>query len=71
MLSGHLGSGLGGPMSRLQVVETEGDTIAPGAGLILERSGEGRGEERAFLADTLPNRRLVVLTSQRRRRLFG
>jgi hypothetical protein len=35
---------------RLQVVETERGAVAPGTGLILEWSGEGRCEERALLA---------------------
>ncbi len=43
----------------------------PGTGLILERSGEGRGEERSVLAQILPDRRLDVATSQRRCRSFG
>ena len=56
---------------RLQVAKTERGAIAPGTGLILEWPREGRGEERALLADILPDRRLDVPTSQRRRRSFG
>ena len=55
---------------RLEVVETERSAIAPGTGLILERSGEGRGEERSVLAHVLPDRRLDVPTSQRGCRSF-
>lgn len=32
---------------RLQVIETERDAVVPGTGLILERAGKGRPEERA------------------------
>ena len=39
----------------LKVVETEGCPIAPRAGLVLERAGEGRREERAVLTDILPD----------------
>ena len=56
---------------RLQVAETERGAVAPGAGLILERPGEGRCEERPLLADVLPDRGLDVATSQRGRRSFG
>ena len=55
---------------RLEVTETERGAVAPGAGLILEGSGEGRREERALLTDVLPDRRLDVPTSQRGRRAF-
>jgi len=55
----------------LQVVETERGTVAPGAELILERSGEGRREERALLADVLPDGRLDVPTSQCVGQSFG
>jgi len=56
---------------RLEVVETERSALVPGAGLILERTGEGRREEGALLTDVLPDRRLNVAASQRRRRSFG
>ena len=49
----------------LKVVETEGRPIAPRAGLVLERSREGRREERAVLTDILPDRRFDVAASQR------
>ena len=49
----------------LKVIETERGPIAPGAGLVLERAGEGRCEERTLLADILPDRRFDVGTSQR------
>ena len=49
----------------LGVVETEGRAVAPGTGLIFERSRKGRGEDRSVLADILPDRRLDVVTSQR------
>jgi hypothetical protein len=42
----------------------------PLPGLILERSGEGRGKERTFLAGVLPDRRFDVAASQRVRWLF-
>jgi len=41
---------------RLKVIETERSPIAPRSGLILERPGDGRCEERAILADILPDR---------------
>ena len=47
----------------LKVIETERGPIAPRAGLILEWAGEGRCEERTFLADILPDRRLDVAAS--------
>ena len=43
---------------RLKVIETERGAIAPFPRLILEWAGEGRCEERTFLADILPDRRL-------------
>ena len=49
---------------RFEVIETERGAIAPGAGLILERTGEGRREERALLAGVLPDRRLDAAASQ-------
>ena len=49
----------------LKVVETEGRPIAPRAGLVLKRAGEGRREERTLLAAVLPDRRLDVAASQR------
>jgi hypothetical protein len=49
----------------LKVVETEGCPIAPRAGLVLERAGEGRREERSLLAAVLPDRRFDVAASQR------
>lgn len=42
----------------LEVVETERGAVAPGTGLILERSGEGRCKERPF---TLTFRQIVAL----------
>ena len=56
-LKGHIHEGL-------QVVETERRAVAPGAGLIFEWARKGRGEERAVLADVLPDRGLDVPTSQ-------
>ncbi|MDR4468337.1 MAG: hypothetical protein MRJ68_08565 [Nitrospira sp.] len=53
---------------RLQVAKTERGAIAPGAGLIFEWARKGRREERALLADILPDRGLDVPTSQRGRR---
>jgi len=50
---------------RLKVIETERGSIAPRPGLILERTREGRGEERTLLADILPDRRFDVAASQR------
>ena len=55
----------------LEVVEIERGPVVPGAGLILERSGKGRREERAFLANVLSDRRFDVPTSQRGCRSFG
>jgi hypothetical protein len=49
----------------LKVIETERSPIAPSAGLILEWAGEGRREERTFLADILPDGRFDVAASQR------
>ena len=49
----------------LEVVKTERRPIAPGAGLILKRPGEGRCEERALLTDILPDRGFDVAASQR------
>jgi len=43
----------------------------PGTGVIPERSEEGRREERALLADVLPDRGLDVATSQRGGPSFG
>lgn len=51
--------------NRLQVVETERRGVPPRAGLILERSGEARREERAFLADVLPDRGFDVPAPER------
>ena len=48
----------------LEVVETKRGAVAPGTGLILERSGEGRGEERSILAWTLLDRRFDSAASQ-------
>ena len=39
---------------RLKVIQTERSPVAPRAGLVLERSGEGRREERTLLTDILP-----------------
>jgi hypothetical protein len=47
----------------LKVVETERSPVAPRPGLILERAGEGRREERTLLADILPDRRFDVAAS--------
>jgi hypothetical protein len=49
---------------RLQIVDTERGTVTPGTGLILEWAKKGGCEERALLADILPDRRLDVATSQ-------
>ena len=49
----------------LKVIETEGSSVAPGAGLILERPREGRCEERSFLTDILPDRGLNVAAAKR------
>jgi hypothetical protein len=43
----------------LQVIETEGDAIAPHPGLILERTRERGGEEGTLLAAVLPDRHFV------------
>ena len=51
-----------------EVIETERSPVAPLPGLILEWAGEGRREERTFLADILPNRRFDAASSQRVRR---
>lgn len=48
----------------LQVIEPERGPIAPHPGLILQRAGEGRGEEGTLLAGALPDRRLDVAASQ-------
>jgi hypothetical protein len=48
-----------------EVIETERSPVAPRSGLILERPGEGRCEERTLLAAILPDRRLDVAASQR------
>jgi len=48
----------------LKIIETERSAIAPRAGPILERAGEGRCEERTLLADILPDRRFDVAASQ-------
>lgn len=70
-MSGNPLLGLKGDVhERLEIVETEGRAIAPFAGLILERPGEGRYEERSFLADILPDRGLDVAASQRMSRFF-
>lgn len=55
----------------LEVIETERGLVAPGAGLILKQLGEGRCEERALLADSLPDRRLAIAISQGGGRSFG
>ncbi|NGZ95601.1 MAG: hypothetical protein CV089_05635 [Nitrospira sp. WS110] len=71
-MSGHPLLGLKGDIhERLEVVEPERGSVTPETGLIFERSGEGRGEEQALLADVLPDRCLDVATSQRLRRSFG
>lgn len=49
----------------LKVIETERGAVTPGTRLILERAGKARCEERALLADALPDRRFDVPTSQR------
>jgi hypothetical protein len=49
----------------LKVIQTERGPIAPFPGLILERSREGRGEERTFLAGILPDRGSDAAASQR------
>jgi hypothetical protein len=54
----------------LKVIKTEGCPVAPGTGLILERSGESRCEERSFRADILPDRGFDVATSHRVNRFF-
>ncbi len=54
----------------LVVVKTKQDPIVPGTGLILEWSGEGRGEERPLFTHILPDRRLDVATLQRRHQSF-
>ncbi len=43
-----------------EVIETERGAIAPGAGVIFERSGKGCCEEWSLLAGVLPDRRLDV-----------
>jgi len=71
-MSSHPLLGLKGNIhERLQVVETERGAVAPCAGLIHDRSGKGRREERALLADILPDGRFDVPTSQRGCRSFG
>jgi hypothetical protein len=50
---------------RLKVIETKRGSIAPFPRLILEWAGEGRREERTFLAAIRPNRRFDVAASQR------
>jgi len=55
----------------LEIVKTERGAVVPGTSLILERARKGRCEERALLADVLPDRRLDVPTSQRGGRSFG
>ena len=45
-------------------MKTEGRRVAPSAGLILDRAGEGRCEERTLLTDILPDRRFDVAASQ-------
>ncbi len=61
----------GHPLLRLEVIESEGATVAPGPELILEWPRESRCEERALLTDILPDRGLDVATSQRGHRLIG
>ena len=48
-----------------EVTETKRSPIAPRARLIPERPREARREERALLADILPDRRFEVAASQR------
>jgi hypothetical protein len=55
----------------LKVIETERGPIAPCAGLILERAGEGRRKERTLLTDILPDRGVDVAASELVRGLFG
>ncbi len=55
---------------RLKVIETERCSVAPCSGLSLERPGEGRCEERTFLAAVLPDGGLDVAASQRVRGFF-
>lgn len=43
----------------------------PGTGLIFERVGKGRCEERSTLADDIPDRRLDLARSERHCRSFG
>lgn len=70
-MSGHPVLGLTGHGNeRLKVIETEGCPVAPFPRLILERSREGRCEERSLLAGVLPDRRLDVPTSQLVRRFL-
>lgn len=60
-MSGHPLLRLKGDIhERLEVIEAERGAGAPGAGLILERAREGRREERALLADILPDRHFVA-----------
>ena len=54
----------------LKVIKTERSPVAPRSGLILERAGEGRCEERTILAAILPDRGFDVAASQRVRWLF-
>ena len=49
----------------LQVVKTERHGISLDAGLILERVGKSRGEERAFLAHVLSDRGFDVPAAER------
>ena len=48
-----------------EVIETERSPVMPTSGLILERAGESRREERTPLADLLPDGRFDVAASQR------
>ena len=51
-----------------EVIETERGSVALGAGLILERPGEGRCEERTLLVDILPDGRFEAGASGAPRR---
>ncbi len=58
------------PEKGFEVIETGRSPIAPRAGLVLERTGERRCEERTLFDGILPDRRLDVATSQLARGLF-
>jgi len=55
----------------LEVTETERGAVVPGTRLILKWPRKGRREERAILADVLPDCGLDVAASQRGGRSFG